>query len=371
MIKNLPYAIIILLALCSVDTSAQSPWSDYEHLFTPVRTYVTYRSTEPITIDGVADEASWAAAPWSEDFVDIEGDKKPVPQFRTRMKMLWDDQYLYALAEMEEPHIWCYFDERDQIVFHENDIELFFDPDQDGINYFEFEVNAQNTLFDLFLPKSYRSGGMALTSYNSLGFESAVTIDGSLNDATDTDHKWTVEMKIPLAELLLWSDANPMPQDGDQWRMNFLRVNWQTQSENGTYKRKTDAESGKLLPEYNWSWSAPGIISLHAPERYGLMQFSEIPAGEKEIEFTPSSDQDLRDCCWLVFYKQQAYKSKHKKYAISLKQLDLKETLDRHGKSFTLSMPATEKQFTVLASSDSGKSFSLNNEGFIQAQHKK
>lgn len=371
MIKNLPYAIIILLVFCSGNLSAQSPWSDYKHLFSPVRGYVTYRTTEAIAIDGEANEQAWQAAQWSKDFVDIEGDKKPAPKYRTRMKMLWDDQYLYALAEMEEPHIWCYFDERDQIVFHENDIELFFDPDQDGLNYFEFEVNAQNTLFDLFLPKAYRSGGMALTSYNSLGFESAVSIDGSLNNASDTDTKWTVELKIPLQELLLWSDANPLPKDGDQWRMNFLRVNWQTELENGEYKRKKDAQTGKLLPEYNWSWSAPGIVSLHAPERYGLMQFSEQAVGSKQVEFQQSPEQAIRDCCWLVFYHQQAFKSKHNRYATSLKELGLPASLDHEGKTFRLEMPATKLQFTAIATSASGVSFSLNNEGFIHAQNKK
>ena len=45
-------------------------------------------------------------APWSEDFVDILGAGRPVPRFRTRTKLLWDDGYLYVAAEMEEPHVW-------------------------------------------------------------------------------------------------------------------------------------------------------------------------------------------------------------------------------------------------------------------------
>src|SRR5262249_13065530 len=35
------------------------------------------RARSPITLDGRIDEAEWGAAPWSEPFVDIEGDVKP------------------------------------------------------------------------------------------------------------------------------------------------------------------------------------------------------------------------------------------------------------------------------------------------------
>jgi hypothetical protein len=66
------------------------------------RGYVCYRAAKPLTIDGKLDEAAWEAAPWSEDFVDIEGDKKPKPRQRTRMKMLWDDQYLYIGALLDQ-----------------------------------------------------------------------------------------------------------------------------------------------------------------------------------------------------------------------------------------------------------------------------
>src|SRR5262245_32248315 len=57
------------------------------------RGYLCYRAAKPITIDGKLDDAAWQSAPWSEAFIDIEGDRKPAPRFRTRMKMLWDDQY--------------------------------------------------------------------------------------------------------------------------------------------------------------------------------------------------------------------------------------------------------------------------------------
>ncbi|HEY3787696.1 MAG TPA: carbohydrate-binding family 9-like protein, partial [Urbifossiella sp.] len=98
--------------------------------------YVCYRVRSPITIDGKA-EAAWADAPWSDSFVDIEGGEKPAPRFKTRMKMLWDDDALYILAELEEPDLWATLEKHDTVIFHDHDFEVFLDPDGDNHNYGE------------------------------------------------------------------------------------------------------------------------------------------------------------------------------------------------------------------------------------------
>ncbi len=62
--------------------------------------YLCRHTAAPIVVDGKLDEAAWTDAPWTSDFVDIQGDAKPKPRFRTRAKMLWDDDYLYIAAEL-------------------------------------------------------------------------------------------------------------------------------------------------------------------------------------------------------------------------------------------------------------------------------
>src|SRR6185503_14901430 len=102
---------------------------------------VCYR-TERLTIDGKLNETGWARAAWTDDFVDIEGNIKPLPRFRTRAKMLWDDSYFYVAAEIEESHVWAAITKHDSVIFHDNDFELFIDPDGDNHYYAEFEINA-------------------------------------------------------------------------------------------------------------------------------------------------------------------------------------------------------------------------------------
>ncbi len=100
--------------------------------------YICYRCPDPIQANGKLDEPVWQKAAWSSDFVDIEGPLKPLPRFRTRMKMLWDDEFLYVGAEMEEPHVWATLCEHDSVIFRDNDFEIFIDTDGDKHRYYEF-----------------------------------------------------------------------------------------------------------------------------------------------------------------------------------------------------------------------------------------
>ena len=73
--------------------------------------------------------------------------------------MLWDDSCLYIAAQMTEPQIWATLKQHDEVVFHDNDFEFFIDPGNTTQPYFEVEVNAFNTIFDLLLTRPYRDGG--------------------------------------------------------------------------------------------------------------------------------------------------------------------------------------------------------------------
>lgn len=231
------------------------------------RHYACQRAAGSITVDGVLDDGAWNAAPWSDTFVDIEGSLRPQPRFETRMKMLWDDRCLYVAARMVEPHVWATYDRRDMIVFHENDFEIFIDPDGDTRDYFEIEINALGTIFDLFLARTYIDGGPADHDWNCPNMRSAVSVDGTLNDPSDVDRAWSVEFALPWSAFEDEARMPCPPRPGDQWRINFSRVQWKTQVIEGAY-RKVDGEK-----EDNWVWSAQGVIDMHRPQRWGFVSF--------------------------------------------------------------------------------------------------
>ena len=279
------------------------------------RGYVCYRAAHPPALDGRLTEGVWASAPWTADFVDIEGDSRPAPRFRTRAKMLWDDTYFYLAAEMEEPHVWATLTEHDSVIFQDPDFEVFLDPDGDNHSYFELEINALGTVWDLRLVKPYRDGGPALNEWHTLGLKKAVHINGTLNDPSDTDRSWTVELALPWADLAQHASRPVPPKDGEQWRVNFSRVEWDVSVESGAYQKVLHR------PEHNWVWSPQGVVDMHRPERWGFVQFSDALPGTDE--FRPDPSLPARDLLMAVYYAQHTYYKTHGQWAGTLAALFL------------------------------------------------
>ncbi len=251
-------------------------------------------------LDGKLNDASWDAAPWTDDFLDIQGPALAAPRYRTRAKMLWDNEYFYIAAELQEPHVWATLKQHDEIVFRDNDFEVFIDPNGDAREYYELEVNAYGTIFDLFLHRRYKEGGPAEHAWNAEGLKTAIAVQGSIDDATNTDTGWTLEWAIP------WSAFKPpnwdkpsfgeraraaaVPKDGEVWRVNFSRVQWLHNFEGRTAakggldpnfdhynqlpnfeKPKYEKTQGK--PEDNWVWSPQWQIDMHDPRWWGSVKF--------------------------------------------------------------------------------------------------
>ena len=280
------------------------------------RTYVCYKTKTPIVIDGKMDESSWENTDWTQLFVDIEGNKKPDPYFETRLKMLWDEKYFYFGAILEEPHVWATLTMRDAVIFKDNDFEIFLDPDGDTHNYYELEVNAFETEWDLILIKPYHDQAkVAVDSWDIPGLITKVHVDGSLNDPSDTDKGWNLEIAIPWKALEECA-PNFHPQEGEQWKVNFSRVQWDVEIIEDQYV-KTDA------PEHNWVWSPQGLIYMHMPELWGIVQFTQAPPEQGNVEFQESKIDQIKWALRQVYYGQRNYFFKNDRYTASIKELNL------------------------------------------------
>ncbi len=321
---------------------------------TPQGRYVCYQTADSMVMDGVFDEDAWQAVPWTTDFVDIEGEKKPLPTYRTRMKMLWDDTYLYLAVEMEEPHLWATLTERESIIFQDNDFELFLDPDGDGHAYYEWEVNALGTEWDLMLLKAYRDGGPAVTGWDISGLKKGIKLNGTLNDPSDIDEGWTVEVALPWKILAECAPNREKPRDGDQWRANFSRVQWDLEVDNQGYKKQVSPSTQKPLPEHNWVWSPPGLISMHMPELWGWVQFSKNLAGQEEVAFREDRNANVKRDLWEVYYAQSKFYEENGYYAGSLEELELTRMLVRAVADLP-QITTTGRQFEAKMPAHSGK----------------
>ena len=257
------------------------PWPQNE-----IASYTAYRVQTPPTIDGKLDEACWQQAPRSPSFRDlISGEATP---YDTRAAVVWDEQFLYIGYWIEEPDVRAHLTERDAPIYKDNDVELFI-AGQDA--YYEFEINALGTIYEVFfiwdeayeragyhLKPEFKRGVPGVRPFDGVGFrhprgprtgywnydleglQSAVDIQGTLNDSSDKDQGWTVELAIPWKSLepLCGGRALP-PREGDIWRMDFSRFN--------QYKTSGNDSGG-------WAWSPHGVWDSHVPELFTQVRFS-------------------------------------------------------------------------------------------------
>jgi hypothetical protein len=218
-------------------------------------TLPTYRCrhiANPITIDGNLQKPEWQAIePVMLQPVTGEtaGSFQP-----TTFRACWTDSHLYLAFHCEDRDIWGTLTERDAPLYNEEVVEAFLCPTGDLRHYYEFEVSPRNVIFDatVYSPDLHRKTMKVDTSWECPGLEAAVIVQGTLEDRTDVDEWWSLEIAIPFAA---FSEVQP-PQPGDSWRANFYRIDRATP------------------PEFTaWSPTLETPANFHVPERFGFLQF--------------------------------------------------------------------------------------------------
>lgn len=260
-----------------------------------VAEYVCLKTPVPLEINGRLDKEIWKKAPQSPRFVDLVTGQ---PAFLdTRIAALWDEQYFYLAFWVEEPDVRAQFTERDSFIWLENDVEVFIaGPDC----YYELQVNALGTIYEVFYiwqdalqPGSFfdrpefnltgrevdllagfqdasrygrhpRGKRWAFMDWDFPGLKWAVQVEGTLNDSSDVDRGWTVELAFPWSGMTLLAQGRPLPpRDGDVWRMSFSRF------------EALEVNGRKIEPSIGWALNAHGVYDSHIPELFSRVIFSE------------------------------------------------------------------------------------------------
>lgn len=219
-----------------------------------------------IDIDGKADDAAWQRAQVVDDFyLTITNDE---PRSGGKVRVMWDDKGLYVLAELQDDDLYAIIDEHDGYTWEDDVFEMFIKPREDHMGYLECHVNPLNTTMDLYMPRRYARNPDYCMRFET-GMETAVTIDGTLNDE-NVDTGWTAEMFIP------WEGMPPLegktPQVGDQWRVLIARYDYSIHIPDVNL-----GDRGMHLMSH-----APlSVGSFHTYEQYGKLVFvDDLPDDE-------------------------------------------------------------------------------------------
>ena len=176
----------------------------------------------PIVIDGNADDEAWVNATVIDGFR-IPASAAPEPQTATRARLLWDRQYLYFFAELEDHDLFADITEHDGKTWNNDVFEIFLKPSREANGYYEFQVNAAGTEMDMYLPDQKSGGFDVLKSANDFHWKTAVRRNGTLNQRDDRDQSWSVEGKIP------WLDFMPTggrPELDEVWQLALCRYDY-------------------------------------------------------------------------------------------------------------------------------------------------
>jgi len=237
---------LIASACASLLTAAEPP--------APKRAVIP-KLAGPAAIDGELGEAVWARAVELGTFA-ISRDGAAARE-RTTVKAWYDEAALYLGWSCADADIQATFTARDSRFWEEEVAEFFVSPDSDA-GYFELQWNPLGGVFDAAFTyvADEKTGAKRRKSdwgFTAKGMTSAVKVRGTVGKSEDADERWTVEVRIPFADL-----GRARPKAGEVWRANFYRFNRQ---------------AGQPVEEL--AWSPTFAPSFHQPDRFGFLEFGK------------------------------------------------------------------------------------------------
>ena len=260
--------------------------------------YTAKKITTTVQINGDVTKEPWQQAAWSKRFVDMVTGEAGL--YNTQTAILWNDTHLFIAFKAEDPFLEARLTERDSIIFQESDLEVFIEGKD---CYYELEINAANTIYEVFFiwkdaylsdsrfnnpqfdvhhPRAYTFGGdydrtaasfwegthprgirWAFTHFDMPGLQTAVQLDGTLNNHSDIDKGWSLEIAIPWSSLqLLNNERSFPPADGDILKMFLGRF------------QKLIVNGRELQPHPAMSLNSHGIYDTHLSEKWSSIQFA-------------------------------------------------------------------------------------------------
>lgn len=188
--------------------------------------------------------------------------ERPDDEQNTTFRMLWDENSLYVFFHCEDKYLTVRETERDGQPFFDDCAEIFLIPVPDSLDtHFGFELNLNKASNDFIYFNDYYKGEDGILKAFNPDFEAEISYAGTINNNSDEDQSWTLEMAIPLKAFNSMTTFEPV-KPGSQWA--FLAVRQDRNDSTGN-RRSTST----LFPIYDIS------KNVHQVNRFGLMEFVE------------------------------------------------------------------------------------------------
>jgi hypothetical protein len=235
--------VILLLTALSIGASAQKKNDAF-------RLHIK-KTVSPVIIDGETGDQGWNEAEIAGDFFMVTPMDTGAARVRTDVRMTYDDENLYLLAENYHLLEGRYYVEslRRDFVFGKNDnFLLFMDPFDDQTNGFSFGVNAAGAQWD----GTMYEGGKVDLNWDNKWISSVKT----------TKEKWVFEAAIPFKSIRYKKGIT-------KWGINFSRMDLKST------EKSSWAPVPRQFPTASLAYS--GLLIWDAPPPTPRINFSLIP----------------------------------------------------------------------------------------------
>ncbi|MHB9137820.1 MAG: carbohydrate-binding family 9-like protein [Victivallaceae bacterium] len=241
---------VIAAAFLLMTVSASGAESDNSNAGAAV---IAKYTSEPVKIDGKLDEGAWAKAPAYSLALPLKAySSQPESMQKTvgtdlrekaSVKLLWDDNYLYVGAQLEDSDVMNEGKEDQGHLYTTGDLlEIFLKPAAESY-YWEIYGSPNNKKTWFFFPSRGRIVFPACASYLPKDLQAAASVDGTLNNFNDKDKGFTIEMAIPVKELTAYGAKF---DNSANWTILMARYNY------SVYFTKPELSAYPLLSNVNF-----------------------------------------------------------------------------------------------------------------------
>lgn len=251
-------ALAVVVRMVSFEVAAAPPAPKEpalgDRIPDPLSVRVPKITGKKIKLDGLLDEWPWRKAPRLSPFV--HHDTMASSRVKTEVRIWYDDEALYLGWICEDGDIQATLRRRDSKFWEEEVVEFFVTPKALD-RYFELQWNPLGGTFDAIIQNKLGAEGRSEKfdgdwSFTATNMAWALQVDGSVQQSSDRDQRWTVEVRIPFSDLKVKT-----PKRGEVWRGNFYRFN------------RDQGREPELL-----SWSPTIWPGFHQPTRFGYLRFA-------------------------------------------------------------------------------------------------
>ncbi len=264
--KRFLFFFILVGVIISFQGNAQAPAQQNAFAF---------KLKEPITLDGILDEAIWKDAEgWNGNFMQYFPSDTSLSKVPTRVKIAFDDNNLYLAAIMENtgPRKYVSTSLRRDYRGEQNDgISFVFDTFNDGTNAFQFGVNPYGVQREALLA----NGGSRAEDLN-LAWDNKWYAEAKM-----MENHWQVEVIIPLSTLRFKEGAQ-------NWNVNFYRV------DSHTGERSTWAPIPRNIPIITTAFLRKMIFEEPLQKKGANVSLIPYVAGRTSRNFLENSSEPLR-----------------------------------------------------------------------------